>query len=160
MSYILSAQVIGSKELDDAFKKAPTIVSSSLKKAIGKAAFIVESKVKGYAPIQYGTLRGSINVRGPYITSSNVEAIVGTNVKYAPYQEYGTGIYAGKGMIVPKKARVLAWRGRDGSWRFAKAVRGVQGKRFFQKAVHDAKGQLAGFLQKALSDIISALAKS
>ena len=159
MSYTLSANIIGSKELDAAFKKAPIIVASSLKKAIGKTAFVVESKAKGYAPIQYGTLRGSINIKGPYVTPSNVEAVVGTNVKYAPYQEYGTGIYAGKGMITPKKARVLAWRGRDGAWRFAKAVRGVQGKRFFQKAVHDAKGQLAGFLQEALAEIISSLTK-
>jgi hypothetical protein len=106
------------------------VVAQTLKMAIGKAAYTAENLAKAAAPVQYGQLRGSITTQGQIVTSDNVEAKVGTNVKYAPYQESGTGIYAGKGMIRPKRARVLAWQGKGG-WMFARAIKGVQGKFFF-----------------------------
>ena len=37
------------------------------------------------------------------------------NVKYAIFQHEGTGIYAGRGMIRPKRAKVLRWPGINNS---------------------------------------------
>lgn len=159
MSYTLSAEIIGTKELQEAFDKAPNIVASAFKKAIAKSAFAVESKAKELAPIQYGFLRGSIHTQGPDVYKDNVVAVVGTNIKYAPYQEYGTGIYGGSGLITPKKAKVLAWKGRDGKWHFAKAVKGVKGKFYFKQAKEYAQPIMTKFISDALGEIVSSLAK-
>jgi phage gpG-like protein len=100
--YKLTTEVIGAKEMSEAFSKAPQVVSKNLQDAIAKTAFSVEGKAKSYAPIQYGNLRGSIHTEGPTVLTNNVEAIVGTNIQYALFQERGTGVYAGKGPIRPK----------------------------------------------------------
>ncbi len=158
MNYTLTADIVGAKELSEAFAKAPTVVSSALKNAIAKTAYRVQAKAIEYAPIRYGGLRGSIRVEGPNVTTSNVTARVGTDLPYAVYQEFGTGVYAGKGMITPKTARVLAWKDRTG-WHFAKAVKGVRGKFYFKKAKEEAKPFLTNALSDALGEIISFLKK-
>lgn len=158
MSYELTVDVIGNRELEQAFRDSPSVTKDELSKAIMRTAFRVESRAKANAPVQYGTLRGSINVQGPITSRNNVEAKVGTNVKYAPYQEYGTGIYAGNGMIRPKRARVLAWK-KNGKWIFARAVKGVKGKFYFKKAREESKDDMVSFMQEALGNIISHLAR-
>jgi hypothetical protein len=54
------------------------------------------------------------------------EARVSTNVEYAPYVEYGTGLYGPKRRkypILPKRAPFLAWRDpRTGQWIYARKV--------------------------------------
>lgn len=57
-----------------------------------KACLLVENEAKVNCPVDKGQLRQSI--------TSEVEGnvgLVGTNVEYAPYVEYGTGIFASQG---------------------------------------------------------------
>lgn len=63
----------------------PLAVERAVKKWLPAAGAAVEGQAKLYAPVDTGLLRGSINHRVEGDT-----AIVGTNVEYAPYQEYGT----------------------------------------------------------------------
>jgi hypothetical protein len=158
MSYKLSVDVIGGDELSEAFRRAPEMTSRILKDAIGKTAYLIEAKAKGYAPIRNGGLSGSIHVEGPTVTANNVEAKVGTNLKYAPYQESGTGVFAGRGMITPKRAKVLAFQ-KNGKMIFARAVKGVQGKFFFKKAKEEAAPILTQYMSDALGQIINFLAR-
>jgi hypothetical protein len=87
-------------------------------------------------------------------TPSAVIGRVGTNVKYALYVHEGTGIYAGKGPIRPKSARMLAWpvknnsggggvrrykAGATAQYAFAKQVKGVRGRPFLRNALEAAK---------------------
>lgn len=74
---------------------------------------------------------------------------VGTNLTYALYVHEGTGIFAGKGYIVPVRARVLAWPvknnqggsprryrgGKTAEYAFAKRVKGVPGRPFLRNAL-------------------------
>lgn len=58
-----------------------------------------------------GTLGRSIAVSEVQSSGQGLFVEVGTNKHYAPYVEYGTGIYGPKGReIVPKTAKALAWR--------------------------------------------------
>ena len=156
--YKLTTDVIGADELKAAFLKAPEVVARNLKDAVGKTAFSVEGKAKSYAPIQYGNLRGSIHTEGPTVLSTNVEAAVGTNVKYALWQEKGTGIYAGKGPITPKSKKFLAWK-QNGKWIFARQVKGIKPKLFFKKARTEALPLLEANLKAAMANITTFLAK-
>lgn len=64
----------------------------SLDEPLQEACAVVEAAAKEKCPVDDGTLRASISS----MVVGNV-GYVGTNVEYAPYVEYGTGIYAVKG---------------------------------------------------------------
>jgi len=73
----------------------------------------VEAPAKRNAPIDQGRLRGSI------VTVDDKDAIrTGSNVKYAPYVEFGTGIYAenGNGRKTPWAYKYGGKKGSAG-WR-------------------------------------------
>ena len=63
-----------------------------LNKALGKATAIVEASAKQKAPKGNGELRNSISSR-----VENEEGIVFSPLEYAPYVEYGTGLFAEEG---------------------------------------------------------------
>lgn len=104
-------------------------------------------------PVDEGRLRSSLAME-VRTSSDAVVGRVGTNVQYALYVHEGTGIYAGKGPIRPKTARVLAWpvknnsggggvrrykAGATAQYAFAKQVRGIRGRPFLRNALEAAK---------------------
>ncbi len=69
---------------------------SEVKKKVGKACALVEGVAKELAPKESGALKRSIESR----VEENGSAIVGevfTPLEYAPYVEFGTGLYAENG---------------------------------------------------------------
>ena len=76
---MLSAKIVRKGRIDE----------RALKRAVGKwlpiAGYAVEGQAKELAPVDTGNLKASITSR----VVRNA-AIVGTNVEYAPYMEYGT----------------------------------------------------------------------
>ena len=95
-----------SVEFKDALKKLDKgTVEELLTASLVSGALLIANKAKELAPIKTGTLRRSIHVGGhteltpDYGDGAGYEdlgepgslrAIVGTNLEYAPYQEYGT----------------------------------------------------------------------
>jgi hypothetical protein len=154
--YVMTATIVGADRLAEAFAKSPEIVGENMRDALNRSAFKAESIAKQEAPVQYAHLRGSIHTQGA--TSTLLEARVGTNLDYAIHQEFGTGIYAGKGPIVPKRAKVLAWQS-GGQWHFAKSVKGVQGKFFFKKAKEQSQPDMDRYIEDALNSIVTSLAQ-
>ena len=76
-------------------------------RGIAKACLIVEATAGENCPVNDGQLKGSITAIPPKETDANPVGIVGTNLKYAPYVELGTGLFAANG------------DGRkDGPWRY------------------------------------------
>lgn len=112
----------------------------------------VQNAARRLAPVDEGRLRASITteVRG---SGPSLTVRVGSNLKYAVYVHEGTGIYAGRGYIYPKRGRYLRWpvknnsgsgnrRYRGGStsrYAFAKRVRGVKGRPFLRDALDAAR---------------------
>lgn len=72
------------------------IPTDAVDKALNRAGLIVENEAKMLCPIDTGQLRNSITHR---LQNNGTEraCIVGTNVEYAPYVEFGTGIHAVNG---------------------------------------------------------------
>lgn len=124
-----------------------------IRDTLDMSALMVMGKAKENAPVDKGTLRGSITKTNAVRSGRNYIVRVGTNVKYAPYQEFGTGIYAGRGYIYPRRARFLAWRDKSGKWVFARRVRGVKPRRYFGKAVEYFKANMGKVVRILKSNI-------
>lgn len=69
------------------------ITKTTLKRALDRGCIVVENDAKRRCPVgKTGLLRASIKHR-----VNDNEGIIGTEVEYAPYREFGTGKYAEKG---------------------------------------------------------------
>lgn len=80
-----------SKNLDKFIKEG---LPQALEKGLRQACIVVQDAAKAKCPVDDGQLRQSISYK---VNAEKGEGIVGTDVEYAPYVEYGTGIYATKG---------------------------------------------------------------
>ena len=87
-----------------------------LERALGRACAVVERSAKQKAPKGNGTLRNSITSR-----VENNEGIVFTNLEYAPYVEFGTGLFAEGG----NGRKEVPWHYQDdkGEWHTTSGMR-------------------------------------
>jgi HK97 gp10 family phage protein len=122
------------------------------------SALMIMGSAKENAPVDTGILRGSITKSNVSKAGDSYKVSVGSNVEYAPYQEYGTGIYVGRGFIYPKRSRFLIWKDRrSGKMILAKRVRGVPGKFYFKKGVEYFRanmGKIVSLLKSRISDYV------
>lgn len=95
--------------------KANELVQEMLKRKLNVAGEFLVGIASFKAPIDTGRLRNSIAKK---VTRGlgNVRLFIGTNLSYAPYVEFGTGIFAENG------------RGRKTSWRTPKIKIGGEWK--------------------------------
>lgn len=80
--------------LDKVLTTIEDISDKDLKNAMGKACAVVERTAKQMAPVDTGDLRRSISSR---VENNGAVGVVYTPLEYAPYVEYGTGLFAKKG---------------------------------------------------------------
>lgn len=82
-------------------------------RAMGKACALLERKAKEECPTDTGALRRSITSK---VDKSNgkIEGIVFTPLEYAPYIEYGTGLYAEDGN--GRKDVPWVYQDDEGNW--------------------------------------------
>ena len=94
--------------LDKLNYKLEILANLDISKALNKACLVVENEAKRLCPVDTGDLRNSIT----HEVDDGV-GIVGTNKEYAPYVEYGTGIFAVEG-----NGRDTPWSYQDdeGNW--------------------------------------------
>lgn len=112
---------------------------AKLQRALGKACALVERSAKQKAPKDSGELRRSI--------TSKVQGDVGivfTPLEYAPYVEYGTGLFAEDGgrMDVP-------WNYQDdeGNWH---STSGQKPQPFMRPALNENRAEILRILKEAL----------
>jgi len=75
-------------------------LNAQLKNGMVKACLLVERDAKKNCPVDTGRLRSSITNRME-IEDKQLIGIVGTNVEYAPYQEFGTSKMAAHPFLFP-----------------------------------------------------------
>ena len=94
--------------LDKLRLKLDSFTQSDIEKALNKSCLAVENEAKKQCPVDTGDLRNSIT----HEVEDNV-GYVGTNKEYAPYVEFGTGIFASAG-----NGRDTPWSYQDdeGNW--------------------------------------------
>lgn len=131
MSYKLVID-INDLPLIDRARKHPAVMAEAKRRILETGAIMMWGKAKEYAPKDTGKLSSSIT---KHVNTTGGKATVGTNFKYAPYQEFGTGIYGiYHRPITPKRAKVLRFK-VNGKWVYARSVRGVRPKKYFKRAL-------------------------
>ena len=91
MTISTSVHIEGLKEVQRKFDGiSRELRGPAMEGAMRKATMIVTASAKKNAPVDTGRLRASITPDVRNTWGSTVEGIVGSNVKYAPFQELGT----------------------------------------------------------------------
>lgn len=99
-----------SKEVIEAMRK-------QVEKALEKCGLVAEGYAKLNAPVDTGALRNSISHK-VVEEEKETACYIGTNMEYAPYIEFGTGIHYSGG-------RRTSWvyKDREGKWHMTKGQR-------------------------------------
>lgn len=127
------------RNLDRLNTKLDRLGNIDMAAALTQACLVVENDAKVNAPVDTGQLRASITHE---ITGD--KGRVGTNVEYAPYVEYGTGLFSSKG-----GGRDTPWSYQDsaGAWH---TTSGQHPQPFLQPALDSNRKEIVQTLKKAL----------
>lgn len=116
-----------------------------LKRAMGQACAVVERSAKEKAPKGVGELRRSITseVRQD---GGVVEGIVFTPLEYAPYVEFGTGLFAENG-----GRQDVPWHYKDdeGEWH---TTSGMHPQPYMRPALNENREVIKRILKEAITD--------
>lgn len=126
--------------------------------AMKKATLLVEREAKIRSPVDTGRLRASIT---PSVTQNPLQGIIGSNVFYAPYQELGTGRFAGRSRHWPPAAALETWARRHGiesGFVVARAIGmrgGLRPRRFLRGAVEANAEKIRDLLDAAVRLVVN-----
>ena len=112
--------------------------------AMQDACNIVESAAKDKAPKDTGALRRSITSKVE-VTGNSIEGIVYSPLEYAPYQEFGTGLFAENG-----NGRKTGWAYEDEKTGETIFTRGNRPHPFLRPAVNENKDKIINMIKGAL----------
>ncbi len=124
--------------LDEILEQIEELASvPNIEAALGKACALVERSAKQKAPKGNGELRRSISSR-----VEDLQGIVYTNLEYAPYVEYGTGLFAEDGgrLDVP-------WNYKDdeGNWH---TTSGMRPQPYMRPALNENREQILRIIKE------------
>ncbi len=114
---------------------------AEIEKALGKACALVERSAKEKAPKDNGELRRSITSK-----VENNEGIVFTPLKYAPYVEFGTGLFAEEG---GRKDVPWCYQDDEGEWH---STSGMKPHPYMRPALEENREKILSILKESLID--------
>ena len=111
-----------------------------LQSALGKACAVVEASAKQKAPKDTGALARSITSK-----IEDTEGIIFTPLEYAPYVEYGTGLFAEEG------GRNTPWIYKDdkGEWH---KTSGQKPQPFMRPALEENREKIINILKEGIGN--------
>ena len=109
--------------------------------ALGKACALVERSAKEKAPKGNGELRRSITSK-----VENMEGIVFTPLEYAPYVEFGTGLFAEDG----NGRKDVPWHYQDdkAEWH---TTSGMEPQPYMRPALHENRLEIIRILKEGIT---------
>ena len=137
----MSIEIEGLDEVLEALKKVENV--EAVEKALGKACALVERAAKEKAPKGTGELRRSITSKVE-ATGEELRGVVYTPLEYAPYVEFGTGLFAEEG-----GRKDVPWHYQDdkGEWH---STSGQHPQPFLRPAVNENREEILRILREAL----------
>lgn len=96
----MGVTIKGLSGLTAKLNKLDPITRAAMSIGVQKAGLLVEGDAKLITPVDTGALRSSINTGGSS-TATSATATVGTNLEYAPYQEFGTSKMSAQPFLQP-----------------------------------------------------------
>ena len=115
--------------------------TSNIAAALGKACALVERTAKQNAPKGNGALRNSITS-----TVEGDKGIVYTPLEYAPYVEYGTGLFAEGGN--GRKDVPWSYQEEKGEWH---TTEGMQPHPFLRPALEENRAEIVRLLKGGIN---------
>lgn len=134
------------KGLDDVLKAIENAVDpAKVEAAMGKACAVVEGRAKQLAPKDTGALRNSIQSKVEK-RDGEIVGVVFTPLEYAPYIEYGTGLFAEGGGRTD-----VPWNYQDdkGEWH---STSGQRPQPFMQPAANETRNQVIEILGESIKN--------
>ena len=128
--------------LDDVLEALDSVVDEAkLEQALGKACALVEKSAKQNAPKDTGALARSITSE-----IDNLQGIVFTPLEYAPYVEYGTGLFAES-----SGRQDVPWSYKDekGVWH---KTSGMKPQPFMRPALDDNQSKIIEIIKEGILD--------
>ena len=118
---------------------------SQVKQAMGKACAVVERAAKEKAPKDTGELRRSIT-SAVEERDGKLEGVIFTPLEYAPYVEYGTGLFAESG-----GRKDVPWNYQDdeGNWH---RTSGQHPQPYMRPALNENRDTIIRILKEALTN--------
>ena len=117
----------------------------ALRRAMERACALVERKAKEKAPKDTGALRRSITSEVNY-EGGELVGTVFTPLEYAPYVEYGTGLFAEKG---GRKDVPWCYQDDKGEWH---STSGQKPQPFMRPALNESREEILRIIKEALND--------
>lgn len=133
--------------IDDLIDLIDNLVDGQkLERGMAKAVLLVEREAKMKAPRDTGDLARSITSKVE-TSGANVEGTVFTPLEYAPYVEYGTGLFAEDG----NGRKDVPWNYQDdeGNWH---STSGQHPQPFMRPALDENREQILLILKGALTE--------
>jgi len=137
----------------------PGAIEEALIENQSRARFIAKEIViylQGITPSMSGFMKSTVRFWDLKISGKGFSFWVGWRRSsfggrtfYPPYVTYGTGVYAGRGMIKPIHTKRLAWQHR-GRWVSASQIKGQKGQRLLERAEHYGKQLIRQNFQNAV----------
>ena len=114
--------------------------TGELEATLGKACALVERSAKELAPKDTGALRRSITSK-----VEGTEGIIYTPLEYAPYIEYGTGLFAENGGRVD-----VPWNYKDdkGEWH---STSGIKPQPFMRPALNQNRENIIRLIKEGMT---------
>jgi HK97 gp10 family phage protein len=119
---------------------------AKMERAMGKACAVVERSAKGKAPKGTGELRRSITSK--VVNNAGViEGIVYTPLEYAPYVEFGTGLFAENG----NGRKDVPWHYKDdeGNWH---STSGMKPRPYMRPALNENRTKILRILKEGVGN--------
>jgi len=159
----MTAEIVGMEKI--ARKLSGEFMQRPMRRFFTRAAIAVQSDAKKRAPVDTGRLRSSLTYNiDP--RALPLWAKVGTNVTYAPFMEYGTGVLSESpestsGWHAPSAAALETWARRHGTSGFTVAAAiakrgGLKPRRYLRGALEANQGNIKRFLNEARGEIAEA----
>lgn len=134
------------KNLDGVLEAIEELADTTeLEKALGQACARVERSAKEKAPKDTGALRRSITSKVEH-TEGKIQGVIYTPLEYAPYIEYGTGLFAESG---GRKDVPWCYQDDKGEWH---TTSGMRPQPFMRPALNENREEIARIIKEALGN--------
>ena len=140
----MSVEFDGLEDIIEKFEKLAD--KDTLESNIKKACALVEGTARENAPKDSGALRRSIESK---VESSNTEVkgIVFSPLEYAPYVEFGTGLFAEKG-----GRKDVPWAYKDDKSGELIFTKGQKPQPYLRPALHSNREKITEILKRGLTE--------
>lgn len=132
------------EHLDELMSKLDKLSKVKLDETLNKACIIVENKAKLACPVKNNQLRASITHE-----VEETSGVIGTNLAYAPFVEFGTGIYSDKG-----GGRSTPWCYQDAEGHWYTTV-GMRPQPFLEPALQSSIQDILQLFNKAIKEEVT-----